>query len=75
MGVLAGGRSKLLVTTKALSTLINHLLYYFDQFVFDSEFLIQLKYKRNPTNREKIIAATKKTLAVTRDNELNEIVQ
>ncbi|KAJ7333384.1 hypothetical protein DFH08DRAFT_939956 [Mycena albidolilacea] len=36
------------------------ILYYFDQFVFDSEFLIQLKSKRNPTNREKIIAAIKK---------------
>jgi hypothetical protein len=34
--------------------------YYFDQFVFDSEFLIQLKSKRNLTNREKIIAAIKK---------------
>jgi hypothetical protein len=29
---------------------LGYLLYYCDQFVFDSEFLIQLKSKRNPTN-------------------------
>jgi hypothetical protein len=43
--------------------------------VFDSEFLILLKSKRNLTNGEKIIATIKKKVGVMRDNELNEIVQ
>jgi hypothetical protein len=30
------------------------VLYYFDQFAFDSELLIQLKSKRKPTNWERI---------------------
>jgi hypothetical protein len=36
------------------------LLYNFDQFGTNFEFLIQLKSKRNPIIREKIIAAIKK---------------
>jgi hypothetical protein len=32
-----------------------HILYYFDQFVFDSEFLIQLKFKKNRQIEKKLL--------------------
>ena len=52
-----------------------HILDYFNQFGTDPEILVQLKSKRIPINRERIIAAIKK---IGRDawlTELNEIVQ